>query len=174
MCSSDLGRMGYVVRIEYATAPARRFRLIRFGRECGARMEKGSKTSTALGCALLLAMFAAVVWAVWFFGRRWPVATAIGAALIVLLFVAWIVSLRRSAQKNWHQPIMERVFVELIKLLPKHWNEAVLTLTAPVTGIGHGVAHSVTSPEGHTDPVFPTTAELPKRARASLRCAPSR
>lgn len=123
-------------------------------------MANESKTSTAAGCGILLVAGAAVVWAAYFFGRRWPLATGIAVALLALLFVAWIISIRRKQREKWHEPIIEQILLELIKLLPSHWNEAELTLTAPIQGIGQGVAHAVTSPEGHTDPVFPSSSEL--------------
>jgi hypothetical protein len=80
--------------------------------------------------------------------------------MIIGLFAWWILSLRRKARENWHEPVVQKILLELIKLLPPHWNEAELTLTAPIQGIGQGVAHAVTSPEGHTDPVFPSSSEL--------------
>src|SRR5688500_1269489 len=123
-------------------------------------MKKGGKTSTALGCGILLAGLAALMWAVYFFGRRGPTATAVVAGAIILAFAAWIMALRRKARATWHEPIVQQILLELMKLLPPHWNEAELTLTAPIQGIGQGVAHAVTSLEGHTDPVFPSSSEL--------------
>ena len=123
-------------------------------------MEKSSKSSTALGCGILVLLFAGVVWAAIFFGRRWPLATGIAVGLLAALFVGWILVIRRRQREKWHEPIVEKILLELIKLLPPHWNEADLTLTAPIQGIGQGVAHSVMSPEGHADPVFPSSSEL--------------
>lgn len=123
-------------------------------------MEKGSNTSTAVGCGLMLVIAAILVWAMYFLGQRWPLATGIVACVLVALFAWWLVSLQRKAPGEWHQSIMQRLFIELIKLLPVHWKAAILTLTAPPEGLGRGVTLSVTSPEGHRDPVFPTTDEL--------------
>jgi hypothetical protein len=54
----------------------------------------------------------------------------------------------RSEQSEVYQ----RLGIELIALVPKHWRSAVLELTVTEGG----VAHTIWSDEGHRDPVNPS------------------
>ena len=48
------------------------------------------------------------------------------------------------------------VLVTFIRNVPPSWKAATLTLKAPDHGLGTGVSHSITSPEGRRDIVFPS------------------
>ena len=61
---------------------------------------------------------------------------------------------RRDA--NWHEPLLKDVLVTFIRNVPPTWTAAVLTLKAPEHGLGTGVSHSITSPEGRRDVAFPS------------------
>jgi hypothetical protein len=53
-------------------------------------------------------------------------------------------------------PVVQEICITLIRIIPPHWNSAALTLDAPEHGLGKGLSHSISSPEGHKDVVMPT------------------
>ena len=73
----------------------------------------------------------------------------------------------------WQGPIAEQVSVLLIRLLPPHWNSALLILEAPEEGGGGGgggAAHAVASPEAHRDAVVPDADLLRATRQFEIGC----
>ena len=70
----------------------------------------------------------------------------------------------------WQTPILQGIWVELIKLLPPQCNAATLVLSAPPHGLGSGVTHTITSPENRTDVITPSTTLFGYTRQLELGC----
>jgi hypothetical protein len=63
---------------------------------------------------------------------------------------------RTGADSAGQMPGVQGICAALFPLLPPHWNAVTLTLSVPAHGLGQGLAHSISSPEGHPGVVTPT------------------
>lgn len=63
---------------------------------------------------------------------------------------------QNNANGQWQTPVVQEICIALIHIIPATWNSVVLTLEVPEHGLGKGLAHSISSPEGHKDVVTPT------------------
>jgi hypothetical protein len=61
-----------------------------------------------------------------------------------------------DADAQWQTPVVQEICITLIRIIPPHWNSVALTLGVPEHGLGQGLSHSISSPEGHNDVVMPT------------------
>jgi hypothetical protein len=61
-----------------------------------------------------------------------------------------------DADAQWQTPVVQEICISLIRLIPPHWNSVLLTLGVPEQGLGQGLSHTISSPEGHKDVVMPT------------------
>jgi len=61
-----------------------------------------------------------------------------------------------EADAEWQTPVVQEICITLIHLIPPHWNSVALTLGVPEHGLGNGLSHAISSPEGHKDVVMPT------------------
>ena len=61
-----------------------------------------------------------------------------------------------NADAAWQTPVVQEICITLIRIIPPHWNSVALTLGVPEHGLGKGLSHSISSPEGHKDVVMPT------------------
>jgi len=57
---------------------------------------------------------------------------------------------------QWQVPIVQEICATLIRIIPPNWNSVALILDVPPHGLGKGLSHSISSPEGHKDVVMPT------------------
>jgi|SRR5215471_4252690 len=55
----------------------------------------------------------------------------------------------------WQTPVVQEICITLIRLIPPHWNSVVLTLGVTEQGLGQGLSHTISSPEGHKEVVVP-------------------
>jgi hypothetical protein len=63
---------------------------------------------------------------------------------------------KQQVDTQWQAPVLQEICITLIHLIPEHWNSVVLTLGVPEHGLGKGLSHTISSPEGHKDVVMPS------------------
>jgi hypothetical protein len=61
-----------------------------------------------------------------------------------------------DADAQWQTQVVQEICITLIRLIPPRWNSVLLTLGVPEHGLGKGLSHAISSPEGHKDVVMPT------------------
>src|SRR5947199_6075370 len=61
-----------------------------------------------------------------------------------------------NADAAWQTPVVQEICITLVRIIPPHWNSVALTLDVPDHGLGSGLSHSISSPEGHKEVVMPT------------------
>ena len=73
-----------------------------------------------------------------------------------------------DADAQWQTPVVQEICITLIGTIPPHWNSVALTLGVPEHGLGQGLSHSISSPEGHKDMVMPTAEVLAATRKLEL------
>ena len=63
---------------------------------------------------------------------------------------------QREDDAQWQVPVIQEICATVIRIIPASWNSVTLTLVVPPHGLGKGLSHSISSPEGHKEVVMPT------------------
>ena len=56
---------------------------------------------------------------------------------------------KRQDDAQLQTPVVQEICITLIRIIPSHWDSVALTLGVPEHGLGEGMSHSISSPEGH-------------------------
>src|SRR5262249_27250064 len=75
---------------------------------------------------------------------------------------------KKNADTAWQTPLVAEICILLVRSIPPHWNRVALILEAPEQGIGNGLSHSISSPEGHKDIVMPSMEVLAATRKLEL------
>ena len=75
---------------------------------------------------------------------------------------------QNDADAQWQTPVVEEICITLINIIPPHWNSVALTLDVSEGGLGSGLIHSISNPEGHKDVVLPRMEVLAATRKLEL------